>query len=182
MKRLLLDVDGVIADFYGQTRRDLVRAGGPELAPDPASWHFLDSIGAKWRDVIWDIWHAEGWVGRIPTYDGSVEAVNSARRLGYDVHFVTSVGFVTHRTWHRERVEWLTNWFRADPADVTFTSKKEFVRGDIFVDDKAGVPQEWARMNPDGIGVIWDHPYNRIGSDGPCLRMSSFYDLLEMLR
>jgi len=66
---------------------------------------------------------------------------------------------------------------------VIFAHEKQQVRGDMLVDDKPANVIAWAAANPEGIAVLWSHPYNRVAElpEG-IVRTSDWNELATMLR
>ncbi len=168
---VLLDCDGVLADFVSATL-DLVHTlGGRRHASDEVrTWEIFDSIGTpELRERVYDRMNREGFCRDvIRPYPGAVEAIADLREHA-DVYVVTAP-FRT-ATWMSERLAWLGHHF-ALPADhVVFTERKQLVRGDVFVDDKPDHVRRWdaGRRACTGRAFLWDQAYNR-EADLPRLR------------
>lgn len=144
---ILLDVDGVCADFTGMVRR-LVKGMGGQMPWPVTQWGF---IKGSWMDME-----------PIPGARGVVEAF---RRAGHRVVFVTAP-WESCVEWAYARTSWLKHEMGADPRDVVITSAKELVRGDVFVDDKIENVAAWREEDYPGRlrGYLWDAPYNRKGA------------------
>jgi 5'(3')-deoxyribonucleotidase len=104
-------------------------------------------------------WGQEGFCTAINVYNGAYEGITLLRQLAY-VHFVTAPA-VESKTWVYERGQWLKRIFNADPInDVSHTKRKEFVHGDMLIDDTGEIVTKWCEEHPNGIGVIWAHKRN----------------------
>lgn len=172
---LLLDCDGVVADFVGHfldTVRDLF---GRHHAPETVmEWDIAAAIGLDERERARAYGEVlrDGWCSRIRPYPAAVDAVRALREAGVDVHVVTSP-WPGHRTWHGEREEWLRHHFGLGPRDVTHTHRKAVVRGDALLDDKPEHVAAWGAAHPGGLALLWDQPYN-VGADGPWRRVRTW--------
>lgn len=130
--KLLIDVDGVLADFVGGVRRtlNLPADWAPtrfELQQDPL-------VGPRWKELCAAI--AEpGWcLGLHEFADTYADLCFKLITNGHEVQFVTSP-WKSSPHWVAERTEWLQAFFGPD-ARVVFTSEKHLVKGDWLIDDK----------------------------------------------
>lgn len=154
MKTILIDVDGVVADFTG----DLLRAVDSDLTPDDiTSWDIFDLLGdgaERARDICRqdDFWRG------LSVLPGAYEAVEKLQRDN-EIFWVTSPWW-SCRTWEHARREWLRRHFGTKPNNVITTSAKHMVCGDVFIDDKPQHVERWAARHP-GVAWLYDQPYNR---------------------
>ena len=169
---VLLDVDGVLANFVGHTLEQLASCGGTQLdVADWDTWNLLDNpkLTELDKEKIKTLWNSVGFCAGIHPYPNTLKAVAELKKLA-EVQFVTSPMWNPH--WPGERTEWLCNWFHVKPDSVTHTSKKTNVWGNVFVDDKPEHVQAWherwvapPRTISGGHSAynrafLWSHPYN----------------------
>lgn len=160
MKRIILDVDGVSADFVTHSLRTLVALGGPQMQHDDIrTWDIFGSIPREWEDRMVAEWHRPGWCAGIPLYDGARDAVMALREAAEVVFVTTAMEDAPHWMWERDR--WLRQHLNAGARDTIFAASKKHIWGDVFVDDKASNVAEWHRAHPASTAVLWDQPYNR---------------------
>jgi 5'(3')-deoxyribonucleotidase len=161
--RVLLDVDGVIADFTGKVLSEIERILGRYYEPHQVTqWSIKDALGLSdrdWKRVVDEVICREGFAYFLDPYPGAVAAV---KELAADhVYFVTSP-WHSSETWCHDRTEWLCKHFgQAQGRKVIHTGHKHLVDGDVLVDDKPETVFEWARVNVRRVGVLWDRPYNQ---------------------
>ena len=152
MKRLVLDADGVLADFLTHTLTIL----GPE-APEREliqTWDILDSLPAKWRTVVRKRWVEPGWCLSIP----DMPDLPDFHALQDTEIVIATSPMPDAPHWISERTIWLgARGFQ----NVVFTRHKEDVPGDVMVDDKVENVESWAEHHPTGIAYLFDAPYNR---------------------
>lgn len=184
MTRVLLDIDGIIADFVSwyrlvaemELQRDL------EVV-DPENWDIGIQLGLveHERDRVWEATKRMS-AAYIRPYAESLEPVRlllSDPRV--DVYFVTA-SLVGNATWEHCRRRWLDRYFGEEASKhLVFTSEKYIVTGDVFVDDKASSVHVWAAHHPQGMGVVWARPWN-IGQEGALKRTDSWVELLGIVR
>ena len=178
---VLLDVDGVVANFIDATLEWLHENHRVMCADDSRNWPCWSMAEATFRQwpngavccwglppqisteeatrLLWDAWNSDNFATRIRPYDGAVEGAKSLMEIA-DVYFVTSPIW-TSKTWMYDRALWLRTYFGVDNGRIIFTSSKHLVRGDIFIDDKLETVEKWSRHNPQAYAVLWNQPYNQ---------------------
>lgn len=180
--RILLDVDGVIADFTGGVLSDIEHILGRYYEPHQVTrWSIKEALGLSdrdWKRIVDESICREGFAYFLDPYPGAVAAVNQLADA-HDVYFVTSP-FYSGETWMHDRTEWLCKHFgQTQGRKVVHTSHKHLVDGDFLVDDKPETVWEWARVHVGRVGVLWDRPYNR--RSGLTLRTNDWDRLREII-
>lgn len=157
--RIILDVDGVVADFVGHTLTllgELAPPGGREAF---TAWDMVSVMSPEARAVCTHGWRQPGWCASMPTLP---DAQNAVDRLSLRADVVWATAPMTHAPhWMHERAGWLERVFAADPRSIVFTHDKAHVWGDVFVDDKPENVDGWADTHRDGFSILWTAPYNR---------------------
>jgi 5'-nucleotidase len=157
VSRVLLDCDGVLADFCGGVFDLVFDASGVRLTTENLEGY--DDIFEKTArfhptKALKEKVSKPGFCTKLRPLAGARDGVDSLRRAGHDIVIVTSPWH--SETWCRERVLWLKRHFEIPERDVIFAKRKDLVRGDLFVDDDPkhvdGYP---------GQALLWDQPYNR---------------------
>jgi 5'(3')-deoxyribonucleotidase len=157
--RVLLDVDGVLADFVGHTLTLLGEHAPPGGRDAFTSWDMLSLMSPEARAMCSHGWRRQGWCATMPTLP---DAQNAVDRLGLRAEVVYATAPMADApNWMWERSKWLERVFAADPRSVVFTHDKAHVWGDVFVDDKSENVDGWASAHPDGVALLWDAPYNQ---------------------
>ncbi len=141
---VVLDVDGVLADFVGATLDYLLAKHNlPLKYADITEWNIVDIPAIKpFKKEIHKVWSGKGFCGGLKVLPGTQEAVALLRRHA-DIKFATSP-MASNPTWIRERNIWLKKNFDAVRSDITHTGKKSDVPGHFFVDDKPDNCVEYA--------------------------------------
>lgn len=165
---VLLDVDGILADFVGRALTILERLCGHRYNPDELlTWEVFDGVREahrRYKDAVYAEMAAAGGCAAIPVYPGAQEGVGRLCAVA-DVIIVTSP-FPHSPTWMYERELWLHQHFDIHAAKIIHARHKYRIEGDIFVDDKHSHVVNWiaARRSMGGrAGILWSRPYN----DGP---------------
>ena len=159
---VLLDCDGVLADFIGgllPVIRDIT--GRTFVREQVTRFDFVTSLGLSREEGAaikrW-LGDARGWCESLAVYPGAVDGVCALREVA-DVYIVTSP-WNSCATWTHEREAWLRRNFDISHANVLHASAKHLVRGDVFVDDKTEAVVAWQAANPDGAAMRWLTPHN----------------------
>ena len=161
MKRLLLDVDGVIVDFIG-TYLELVHevTGCPYSRSEITKWSCEESLGLS-EEVAAEVNQllcAPGVVLGMEPYPGAVEAVKRLSQR-FEIYFVTS-HFKDSPTWAHDRETWLRGYFGDELGRcVVHTHHKGLISGDALLDDKPSHVLDWF-LTQNGLAMLWDQPYN----------------------
>lgn len=155
---VVLDVDGVLADFVGATLQFLERNYGV-YADDLKSWDFLDHPALRaYQKVAKGHWATPEFCANLAPLPGTVAAVQQIR-VWADIKFATSP-MSTNPTWIPERNAWLATYFGAQEGDVLHTHKKSESPGHIFVDDKYDNVVEYQQVHPTALVFLRTQSYN----------------------
>lgn len=159
---LLLDCDGVLANFIEATLR-ILKKKDPSIHyehHDVHTWDQFDSFPdhIKYRDEVYAELKKSGGCTGIPVYDGAKEGVAKLQEL-VEIVMLTSP-FKGSETWVHEREKWLEEHFGLSHKKMIHTGLKELVFGDIFVDDKPEHILRWSKRHPTGHAIVWHQRYN----------------------
>jgi 5'(3')-deoxyribonucleotidase len=164
VKTVLLDCDGVLADFTGSVLKALNERNGTDFTPeDVTDWDMAHCLGVPNR-VIYDIASEAGFCLNLKPLPGAEDALDELNKIA-DVYCVTSP-IHTSPYWMFERTQWLYT-YGIVPSHVIQGSAKHLLVGDVFIDDKPRSVQSWVyarnkRLDrTDGDGAfLWAQPYN----------------------
>lgn len=166
MGRILLDVDGVMAEFTNH----LCKKIGLECEePDPTTFtqwdfikHHLNTLQAKVCDQI--LSKPEFWLTQ-PLMPGAKDAVDLFLQKGHEVHFVT------HRWpgclgWTEARIEWVEKNLGIKYSFVHIAGHKYVYDGEVFVDDRETHIEAWKKERErkaqhEAEAMLFHASYNR---------------------
>lgn len=181
MKRVLVDVDGVLADFVTSTLEELIEIGGPRMAyEDIKTWDMFSCIPHAFHEGLLTAWRRPGFCAGLDLYPGVVEAIDSIRDVAEVVFVTAPMPDAPHWMW--ERNWWLKRHFGATERDVVFAVSKHLVVGDVLVDDKTSNVVSWTKHHPQGLGVLWTQPYNRHDVGERLLHTDSWAEVESLVR
>lgn len=156
---ILVDCDGVLADFVGAVLDGYNHHAGTRWTDaDVHRFEIAESIGVA-KDVLYAQVTASFCLGIHPI-DGAREAVERMREVA-DVVCVTAT-WDRVPSWDDERREWLAREMGFCKDDVIFAkgARKPLVRGDLFFDDLWATVANWRAANRGGKGVLVRQPWN----------------------
>lgn len=160
--RILLDVDGPIADFVGGVLDELKRLTGRDCKHHVVTqYNIKKALGITdyiWKQIIEHI-KSSGFARNLKAHAGAVDAVKALAK-DHDVYFVTAP-WQSSPTWVYDRTEWLVDRFgRTQGRKIVPTEHKHLIDGDFLIDDKPEQVAEWSNAHPGRVGVLWSMPHN----------------------
>ncbi len=161
--RVLLDCDGVLADFVGGVLPIVRQVTGRDYThEDVAQYSFSDALGLTRNEseiVLDRISSSPDFCASLKPFDHAQNGVAALHAIA-DVYIVTSP-WNTNPTWTFQREAWLKRHFDIPSKRVVHTSAKHLCVGDMHVDDKTSTLVEWRASHPSGAAVQWSTPHNR---------------------
>lgn len=161
--RLLLDIDGVCANFVASALDAIYQVTGRRRQPEEITgWDIVASLGlsemeSKWLDNC--IGHPR-FCRDLAPFPGVHEAIAELKELA-DVYPVTAPFDPTIAPhWVPEREAWIAEHLGIARGKIVQTSVKYLVGGDYLVEDKTSALVQWDQEHPCGEGVLVTRPYN----------------------
>ncbi len=151
----LFDLDGTLADYGRQMRRDFEAI----KAPGEPDYPFHDRSAPKYFGVRLDLGKAQpGWWLRLPRISLGSDILQLAEELGFEIQVMTQGPHNRPSAW-MEKVKWCHE--NISPAvKVTVTEDKSLVFGHVLVDDTPAYVETWLKRNRQGVGIMPAHPAN----------------------
>lgn len=161
--RILLDCDGVLADFVGGFLKTLRDIDGVPRAHEDVTQYTIEEALDLTPETTASV-HAQisqrGWCLGLQPIIGAREGVKALREAGHDLVVVTAP-WPKHETWHWERLRWLEE-LGFEEESVVFTWRKELVGGDLLLEDNPKILNRWMQSHANQrTGILFDQPYNR---------------------
>lgn len=157
---LLVDIDGVLADYVDGLRRFIESSYDVRLPDgDPMDYGFTDwPLPESWSTVH----HAavaDGLYARLKPMGGAREAIRRLRGHGWRV--VAATSRTEPPLFHTTGLtaSWLD--YALDRLDGLTFGVKDLTDGDVLVDDDPRALDAWAARHPQGRTLLYDHLYNR---------------------
>lgn len=162
-KRILLDVDGVFANFIAGCLPHVHWITGRRHDHDDVDQFMIEKaldLDTDETRFLYEQVATEGWCRRLPAYQGAKEAIIALREFS-EVWAVTQP--YPSRTWAHERDTWLVEGFGFDINDVLHvrSKAKHAIDGDVLIEDKPSTLIEWQEWHPDGYGILFERAYNK---------------------
>lgn len=176
--RVLLDVDGVLADFLEASLTVIKNLSGKTYTIDDfKTWDLFETVPRAFEQPFYDAVNRPGWCRALQVYPGAIEGVRALRQVS-DLYVVTSP--LNHvPTWTHEREAWLHEHFGIPHKQVVHTSAKYLCLGDLLIDDRPANIEKWEAEHPNGRGLLWDQPYNHGSNAG--IRVKDWNDVQKFV-
>lgn len=166
--RVLVDVDGVLADFTGAWLEIMVEMTGLEIKREEVSdWDIFGVLETRGvneplrnhvKEVCRSATSRAGFCGSLKVLAGAQDGFNQLRDIA-DVYIVTSPWNSPY--WTFERDSWLLDNFGVPRKNIVHTDAKYLVSGDYLIDDKTSHIVNWCAEQPNGQGILWESAHNK---------------------
>jgi 5'-nucleotidase len=176
--RILVDMDGVLADF----NRALYEAWEKEYpresldVPETRIKSMLHEEPQEKRQRIRKLYHAPGFYRSLTPIKGGIEAVREMAKRGHGVFICSSP--VTNTYCISEKIEWVMEYLGDEFVRRTVITKdKTLVKGDILIDDW---PDVTGAAVPEWEHVVFDQPYNKHITDKRRITWDTYIEVLAL--
>lgn len=178
---VLLDIDGVVADFIGGLCSGF-RKNGLALTPeDFRSWDLHQTLRTPTEMVMaHNIVEEPGFCLGLDPYPESLEFIKNLQELA-EVHPLTSP-WIGAPLWSAERALWCREMGLTNYPIFARTEQKSMVRGSILIEDRAETCEAWSKANPGGVCVLLDRPWNQTGIGPRTARAKSYHEIIKALQ
>jgi 5'-nucleotidase len=179
--RILIDMDGVIADFEGDFLRRWI-----ELHPEKSfipleerkGFYVKSQYPKEYHTFVEEIYHGCGFYQNLPPIPGSLEALKELQASKHDILLCTSPMLPKYENCVLEKYHWVydrlgEHWVN----NIVLTKDKTIVKGDVLIDDK---PEIKGLVDPEWEHVIYDQPYNRHIEGQKRLTWQNWKEVLEI--
>lgn len=164
--RILVDMDGVIADWGGAYNASLDEFGddAANIPRHQQQTTFDLHAGRTKREIaiIGAVMVEPGFYSRLEPITGAKSALKQMVKDGHDVRIVTSP-WASNPTCASDKLNWIVDHYGSHWGPrVIITADKTLVHGDLLIDDKPEIKGDHA---PTWEHVIFDQPYNQHVAD-----------------
>lgn len=161
MLRILVDMDGVIADWGHAYGKSLDAFGDAAAAiprhEDQRVFNLNEGRTEDEQAIIAAVMVQPGFYGRLEPIPGARQALKAMHKAGHDVRICTSP-WVSNPTCASDKLNWVAEHYGTHWAQrVIITTDKTLVHGDYLIDDK---PDVKGSITPSWEHVLFDQPYN----------------------
>jgi len=169
-KRVLVDMDGVLADVYAQFIAMEFQETGNVVDIRTLDGKREDHGFPNFRKHV----RAKGFFRTAPLIEGSYEGLKYLNEK-YDVRIVSSATEFPNSL--GEKLEWLNEHFPFITWEqMVFCGKKDSIKGDIMIDDH---PKNLDYF--DGERILFPQPHNKLIQDESYRKVDSWKQIMEIL-
>lgn len=157
-KVALIDVCDVAVDLCNTT---ILQAGLKIDFSKVKTWDMFAVISKEECARVIDLFNTPEYWRYLPPVPGVHEGIEGLRRQGYKIQWVTSP-WHSCKNWEGIRRIWLQEQglVKDMVRDVTITSEKYMIDGDIFLDDRPKHVKLWAAKHPERRSYMFDMKFN----------------------
>ena len=152
----LFDLDGTLADFNSQMKKDLRNI----QTLDEPEFALHDHTAPKYFGARLDLIKSQpGWWLNLPKLVIGFDILHLAQKMGFQVEILTMGPHNTPAAW-AEKEKWCHKNI-GKSVRVTVTEDKSLVYGKVLVDDSPQFLIDWLERHPHGLGIAPAQPNNK---------------------
>lgn len=171
---ILLDLDGVVADFIGKLLKTYNALYGTSFTHASVSdFMFEKCFDKETASKMYALFNEPGFFADLQKLPGADEAVTGLLEIGH-VEICTTPPKIkagepaaagTTKALNSyavlDKLVWINEHYPQLSRHVTLTNKKHLVHGVSLVDDGIHNIRPWCGAHPAGLGYVVDQPWNR---------------------
>lgn len=170
IKKIIVDIDGVLADIYSQFRKF-------ELEDLGANQDLSEITGKLEEEAFVNgemYMAAKGFFRNAPVIEGCIEVLEKLNKV-YDVFIVSAATKFPNSM--AEKQEWLLEHFPFITWEqLAFCGTKELIKGDIMIDDHF---KNLDRFH--GRTILFSQPHNMNRSENGHARVGNWEEISQLL-
>lgn len=167
---LLLDMDGVIADFHGTLLEVYNAKHNASITLEQCTnFEFSVCLGKEIHASMESIYNAPGFFASIRETPHASVVVPKLLELAEVEVCSAPTKIKDPNTGEKrlnascafEKINWIHERFPVLSKDITLAINKFRYRADILVDDALHNQAKWCKAHPYGLGILIDQPWNQ---------------------
>lgn len=156
---VLVDMDGVMADFVGGWRRDWNKKYPDRQITEECTDFYVENAFAKYgtSEELIEIFHRPDFFFDLEPLPGAIDGIRQMQNCGISTYICTSPSSIT--SWG-EKAEWVEHYLGSEwLRRLIITKDKTLIQADYLLDDKPEITGLIG--DPTWEHVIYDQPYNQ---------------------
>lgn len=159
MRRILVDVDSVVADLIPAWLYLYNKDYNDNLTREQITeWDMTKFVKPECGNQIYDYLHLEDLYNIVNPIDGAISSIHWLRQHEYDIRFLTSGVQPAKILWLGKQGLLLSEHFLFSP-DVIVAHDKSIIKGDILIDDNIKNCESFS-----GKSILFAQPWNKTSS------------------
>lgn len=155
---ILVDVDGVVANFCGKVCEIIKETSGREIDTKDIYTDLRVIAKEEWTHEVERRINEEGFAQTLEPFEDGVKAVKELMK-DFNVMFLTSP-YPDSRHWYHDRYLWLKKHFDITRDDIIFARDKRFVSGITLIDDRPENILDWSSFQQES-SILMLQPWNK---------------------
>ena len=157
---ILVDMDMILVDMV-KPWLDMYNIVAHDCVLEQDIVHYDMRQFCKSPEVLDDILHKPGFFFNLPPMPYAAEGLNRLLAMDVKVLIVTQPPRNAQYAIQDKR-DWMKKYIpNFELSDMVFCHRKEYVMGDIFLDDNPSHLEKWKKNNPEGRTASVDLLYNK---------------------
>lgn len=174
MKRILVDVDAVVADLLPAWLAMYNHEYDDTLSPEQITqWDMTSLVKPECGKKIYSYLTRDDLYELVDPIDGAISSIHWLRQREYDVRFLTSGVQPAKINWLGNHGLLLSEHFLFSP-DVIIAHDKSLIKGDILIDDNLKNCESFV-----GKSILFAQPWNNVVSQ--FFRAEGWPDVIQYL-
>lgn len=163
--RVLIDVDGVVADLMGGFEHFIRERHGLELYPrEITTFHIVKSPAHEWLHAkidldtqLADFLAHPNCYGHVDVIDGSQIVIDGFLKQGFEIAFITATLKESPES-YAPKFRWLAKHFPGVPVISCPSGQKHWLKADFGIDDRFDTCQRWSSAGT--TPLLFRQPWN----------------------
>jgi 5'(3')-deoxyribonucleotidase len=162
--RILVDLDGICADFFAELWKRLSAITGNEYSTDQVmNWSLGSNFKEPGRDMVKlidSIYEAPGFFEALQPIPGARTAIQDLQTMGHEVLIVSAPCTPASGM---EKLQWCKDWLPSiGKKEVVITGAKHIFKADVLIDDSPFNVVKFKAENPTALALSIAYNHNNV--------------------
>lgn len=160
--RLLIDIDGIVADTMPYWLNYIAAKTGVKARIEDITQYDLTKcppLSQLEPHVIFDVLQEPGFTSNVPLMEGAFNVLKNLMNDGHEVYLVTARSGAVHIA---ETYQWVKTQlpFIDTRKQLVFIYDKHLLKADVIIDDQAATLTNYKAIHQNALTLSIEYPYN----------------------